>query len=281
MATVILTDSTCDISPQEAAERGVRIVPLKVVFGEDALLDGVDITPESFYARLAQSEKLPTTSQPSPDDFLTVFKEATERGDSVVAILLSSKISGTVQSATVAAEMAGGDIHVVDSLTTICSMRILVEHALALRDEGKSAQEIAEELCALRSRIRLHAVVDTLEYLHKGGRLSRASAILGQLLGMKPIVQVKDGVVGVLDKARGTRGAFKKIIEHIEAGKGIDPAFTPLIGYTAHKEKAFQLAAALHEHFGTTPRDVLYPVGCVIGTHAGPGACVVSYVEKA
>jgi DegV family protein with EDD domain len=280
MGVRIITDSTSDINAAQANKLGVTIIPLKVIFGDKEYREGVDISIEGFYDKLVKSEKLPTTSQPSPDDFLTSFLEAKEAKDSVVVILVSGKLSGTVQSATIAKELAEyEDIHIVDSLITITGLRFLVEHAAKLRDEGKSATEIAPILEELKERIVLLAMVDTLEYLHKGGRLSKSSAILGSLLKFKPIITLKDGVIAVVGKERGTNKGIAKMLEIIEDRGHIDTNYPLFFGYTAEDSKTKQLMESVKERFGFTNGSI-HPVGCVVGTHAGPGACVITYISK-
>ncbi len=280
MGVRIITDSTSDISAAQAKELGVTIVPLKVIFGNKEYKEGVEISIENFYDKLVKAEKLPTTSQPSPDDFLTSFLEAKEANDSVVVILISGKLSGTVQSAFIAKELAEyEDIHIVDSQITITGLRFLVEHAVKLRDEGKSAKEIAPILEDLKDRIVLLAMVDTLEYLHKGGRLSKSSKVLGSLLKFKPIITLKDGVIAVVGKERGTNKGIAKMIEIIEERGHIDASYPLYYGFTAEDSKTKQLMESVKEHFGFTNSSI-HPVGCVVGTHAGPGACVITYISK-
>jgi DegV family protein with EDD domain len=280
MGVRIITDSTSDINAIQAKKLGVTIIPLKVIFGDKEYREGVEISIEGFYDKLVKSEKLPTTSQPSPDDFLTSFLEAKEAKDSVVVILVSGKLSGTVQSAAIAKELAEyDDILIVDSLISITGLRFLVEHAVKLRDEGKSATEIAPILEELKERIVLLAMVDTLEYLHKGGRLSKSSAILGSLLKFKPIITLQDGVLAVVGKERGTNKGIAKMLEIIEDRGHIDANYPVYFGYTAEDSKTKQLMESVKERFGITNGSI-HPVGCVVGTHAGPGACVITYISK-
>ncbi|MDF2904733.1 MAG: DegV family protein [Herbinix sp.] len=281
MGIRIITDSTSDISAVQAKELGVTIIPLKVIFGDKEYKEGIEITMEGFYDKLVKAEKLPTTSQPSPDDFLTSFLEAKKANDSVIVILISGKLSGTLQSATIAKDLAEyEDIHIVDSQTTITGLRFLVEHAVKLSREGKSATEIVPILEELKDRIVLLAMVDTLEYLHKGGRLSKSSAILGSLLKFKPIITVKDGVIGVVGKERGTNKGIAKMLEIIEERGLIDDNYPLYFGYTAEDSKTKQLMESVKERFGIA-NSTIHPVGCVVGTHAGPGACVITYISKA
>ncbi len=280
MGIRIITDSTSDISFEQAAQLGVTIVPLKVIFGDKEYKEGIDITIDSFYERLVQAEKLPTTSQPSPDDFLEHYIQAKEAGDSVVVILIAGKLSGTVQSATIAKEMADySDIYIVDSLNTITGLRLLVEQAVKLRNEGMGAAQIADNLENLKDRIVLLAMVDTLEYLHKGGRLSKSSAIIGSLLKFKPIITLKDGALSVIGKERGTNKGIVKMLEVIDEYGGINQHYPVYMGYTAENSKALMLKEKFIDKYAINKTE-LYPVGCVVGTHAGPGACVITYIKQ-
>ena len=180
MAIRIITDSTSDINPKEAEKMGITVIPLKVLFGEKEYREGIEITMDDFYKKLSEADKLPTTSQPSPEEFLEHFQQAKETGDSVIVLLIASKFSGTLQSATIAKDMVEyEDIHIIDSLTTITGLRLLVEHTITMREQKREVAEIVETINQLKERIVLLAMVDTLEYLHKGGRLSKSSLFLG------------------------------------------------------------------------------------------------------
>ncbi|MDF2843713.1 MAG: DegV family protein [Herbinix sp.] len=280
MSLRIITDSTADITTEQAAQMGITIVPLKVIFGEKEYRDGIDISIEGFYEKLVTAEKLPTTSQPAPDDFLKYFEEAKEVGDSVLVILISSKLSGTYQSAVIAKEMCEySEISIVDSITTITNLRLLVEHAIKLREQQIPMVQIADELEELKQRTVLLAMVDTLEFLHKGGRLSKSSAILGTLLKFKPIITVKDGVVSVVDKERGTNKGIARILEIIDEYGSIDKNYPVMFGYSSEDSKALMLQEKVIEKYDLKDTRI-YPVGCVIGTHAGPGACFITYIKK-
>ncbi len=280
MGIRIITDSTSDISREQAEKLGVSVIPLKVIFGDTEYREGVDITIEGFYERLIHSEKLPTTSQPSPEDFMRSFLSAKEAGDSVLVILIAGKLSGTVQSASIAKDLVEyDDIHIIDSTNTIMGLRLLVEHAVKLRDLGTDVKEIAGILEELKERIVFLAMVDTLEYLHKGGRLSKSSAILGSLLNFKPIITLKDGAIGVLGKERGANKAIARLLEFIDEQGTIDTRFPVYFGYTAEESKARLLMDSAVNKYHLSESG-LYPVGCVVGTHAGPGACVITYIRK-
>ena len=280
MGTKIITDSTSDISIKEAAQMNITLVPLKVIFGDKEYKEGVEITIEGFYEKLVKAERLPTTSQPSPDDFLKYFEEGKAAGDSIIVLVIAAKLSGTYQSAMIAKEMADyDDIHIIDSDSTTCALRILVEQAVKLRDEGLKAEDIVTSLMDLKDRIVLYAMVDTLEFLHKGGRLSKSSAILGTLLKFKPLITVKEGVVGVVGKERGVNKAIGRLSDIIDEQGGYDSSYPVYLGYTAQDEQCKLLKDKLKEKYGLKNM-TMYPVGCVVGTHAGPGDCMVTYVKK-
>jgi DegV family protein with EDD domain len=280
MGVRIITDSTSDISLEQAKQLGVTIVPLKVIFEDKEYKEGIEITIDGFYEKLVKAEKLPTTSQPSPDDFLCHFNEAKGVGDSVVVILIAGKLSGTLQSATIAKDMADyKEIYIVDSLTAITGLRLLVEHAVKLSKEGRSAAQISKTIEGLKDRIVLLAMVDTLEYLHKGGRLSKSSAIIGSLLNFKPIITLKNGAIGVVGKERGSNKGIAKILKTIEEFGVMDQSFPIYFGYTAEDSKTLLLKEKVVEKYELKETQV-YPVGCVVGTHVGPGACVLTYIKK-
>ncbi len=280
MGIRIITDSTSDISPAEAKQLGITVIPLKVIFGEKEYREGTEISIEEFYDKLVKAEKLPTTSQPSPDDFLASFQEAKEAGDSVVVILIASKLSGTVQSAVIAKELARyEDIHIVDSLNATSGLRLLVNQALTLAEEGKSAAEIAQILDQLKERLVLFAIVDTLEFLHKGGRLSKSSTIIGSLLKFKPIIQLREGVLHVAGKERGTNKGIAKLLELIKEYGAPDSSYPVYFGYTAEDSKGRLLMESVNKEFKLRQTQ-LFPVGCVVGTHVGPGGCVITYIRQ-
>ena len=280
MAVRLITDSTSDICAREAQALSIEVIPLKVIFGEDVCREGVDIGMEAFYDRLTSGREQPTTSQPAPDDFLSVFERVQAAGDSAVVLTLCSGLSGTLQSAMIAKDMCGyEDIHIVDTRTTITGLRLLVEYACRLRDEGRSAAQIVQEIEAAKGRVRLYAVVDTLEYLCRGGRLSRSAAVVGSLHNLKPILTLTDGALSVMGKARGLCAAYGRVVEEIRAGKGADPVCPVYFGYTMTDEKAKALRERCRKELDMDGE--LWPVGCVVGAHAGPGACVVTYLERA
>ena len=209
----IVTDSTCDLDQAAANALGIHIIPLTLHFGERSYIDGVTLDRETFYEMLSQAGQLPTTSQLNPMDILDSVSPLLEKGDDVVGIFLSSRLSGTFQSASIAAAMSESSrFYLVDSQNVTFGLALLVTIACRLRDEGKTADEITEALERLKSRVRLIAAVDTLKYLQMGGRISAASAVMGNILGINPLVGVVDGAVEALGKARGKKSAFRHLL---------------------------------------------------------------------
>ncbi|MEG0276065.1 MAG: DegV family protein [Coprobacillus sp.] len=276
----IITDSTADIGLAQAKELDISIVPLKVIIDKKTYNDRVDLQPEQFYQLLQETDTLPTTSQPSPQEFLTFYEEAKAKGDSVVVMTLSSHISGTYQSAMIAKDLSEYDnIYVIDSLNATQGLRLLVEKAIQLRNDGKTASEMFDILDIYKHRICIFALVDTLEYFYKGGRLSKASAIAGTMLKLKPIVGLKEGNLELISKARGTQKATLKIIDIVKETGEIDLNEPVCIGYTGDNVGIDKFENTLREALGFN--DVLYGfVGPVIGTHAGPGGRVIAFVKK-
>lgn len=276
----IITDSTSDIDIKKAMEMNIDIVPLKVIIGKKEYKDRIDLQPDQFYPLLEQSTVLPTTSQPSPQEFLTLYEEAKEKQDDVLVITLSSQVSGTYQSACIAKNLAEYDnIYVVDSLNATQGLRLIVEKACQLNQEGKSVKEIYQEIEEYKHKVCIFAVVDTLEYFYKGGRLSKTSATVGTLLKFKPVVGLKDGKLELFTKARGTQKAIGKIIDIIHQNGDIDLDEPISIGYTGDSDGLDKFENTLRQEFHF--QDVLYGcVGPVIGTHAGPGARLIAYVKK-
>ena len=277
MSIRIITDSTSDITQSQARERNITIVPLSVRFGDEEFKDGITLSSQEFYRKLESSKTLPVTSQPSPDEFLKHFEAAKATGDHVIVITLSSTLSGTYQSAMLAKSMCEYDkIHLVDSTTVTLSLKILVDYAIQLRDKGADFHEIVTELEDAKKRIKLFAVVGTLEYLKKGGRLSSTAAIAGTLLGIKPIVKVEDGSVQMAAKARGTNSAFSKISSLIEEVGGIDMSMPYTLGYSGSPESLDAFKPFIENAFKLSNSPISI-IGSTVGVHAGPGACGIAY----
>ena len=276
----IITDSTSDINADYAQQLQVDIVPLKVIMNGKEYKDRIDLQAKQFYQLLADSEVLPTTSQPSPQDFLDYYEEAKKNNESVIVITLSGKVSGTYQSACIAKNLAEyDDIFVIDSFNATQGLRLIVEKAVQLRNEGQNAKDIYTFIAEYKKKVHIFALVDTLEYFYKGGRLSKTSAAMGTLLKFKPIVGLQDGNLVLLSKARGVQKATSKIIDIIKENGEMDVNEPVSIGYTGSDEGLDKFEEKLKEEFGF--HDPLHGiVGPVIGTHAGPGAKLIAYVKK-
>lgn len=274
----ILTDSASDMA---ATRPELTVLPMTVTFGDDAYLDGVTLTHRAFYEKLVESDALPTTSQIAPFDFEQAFRAAREAGEEVVAITISSKLSGTCQSARLAAEACGEGVYVVDSESASIGEHVLVEYALRLLGEGLPAAEIAAQLEARKRDIRVIALLDTLEYLVRGGRLSRTVGFVGGMLAIKPVIAIERGEVVVLGRARGSRNSNNLLTEQVSRSGGIDFSMPYTLGYTGLSDALLQKyihdSAALwqaHADAGSLP---CHTIGGTIGTHAGPGAIALAF----
>lgn len=273
----IVIDSTINVS--ENLRDKFTVVPLTVKFAEEEFTDGVTITNQQFYEKLVNSDITPTTSQATPDRFENAFKEAVDQGFDVVAITISSTLSGTCQSANIAADEYIGKVFVVDSYAVTIGGGILAELALNLAEQGKSAKEIAETLEMEKSNIRLVALFDTLEYLKRGGRISKATAFAGGLLNIKPIIGIKNGEITVLGKARGAKLGNQIVVEEIKKYGEIDFTKPVLLGYTGSNRTLLDnFVNENNDLWKTTPN--ITDIGSVVGTHAGPGAFAISYFKK-
>ena len=278
----ILTDSASDILPAEAEQLGVTVIPLNVTLEDGTILrDGVDMTPSAYYEILAGCRKLPTTSQPSPELFENFFLEAAAAGDEVIGIFLSHALSGTYQCAKLAADMANVDnVLFVDSGHVCLSEALLVRLAVQLRDSGKTAGQIAAILEHAKEHLHLVAAIDDLKYLRKGGRLPAAVAVAGGMLGIKPLITIQDGKVAMAGKARGLPGAYVALFKKVEEMDGINPAFPAMAGYTVSPREVTPIQTYLRDNL--QQEDLLVrQIGCVIGTHAGPGAFGIAFFDKA
>lgn len=279
MRVRIIVDSTTDLAPELQGQ--VEVVPLTVSFGTEEYIDGVTITHEKFYNKLIESDVLPTTSQATPAAFEKVFKEVAAAGDSAVVITVASQFSGTCQSARIAAEDYD-NIYVVDSGSVTLGAGILAEYALRCTCSGMTAAEIAGLLEKKKADICLIALLDTLEYLKKGGRISSAVAFAGGLLNIKPVINVKDGVIHILGKARGSRQGNNLLVQEIGKSGGIDFSMPVLLGYSglsdALLKKYITDSAPLWEGGVDTLRYT--SIGSVVGTHAGPGAIAAAFFHK-
>lgn len=274
-----LLDSSADYSASELKELNMELVPITITIGGKSYRDGIDISKDELYQMLIESDEFPMTSQPSPQDFLDIFEDVKEKGDSLIFLSLSSGLSGTFQSATLAKNMVEYDeIYLVDTLSATRAIRIMVEYACKLRDEGNDAATIAAKLDEFKSRVVIYAAVDTLEYLYKGGRLNKATAAVGELANLKPIITVNnEGKIGVLGKCLGRNKALASLTKMITE-KGIDTSFPVYSVYAYGEENTEKLEQKL-ETAGISVTKRLQ-IGATIGCHIGPGAYGLIFVEK-
>lgn len=283
MSVRIITDSASDMSPAE--HPALAVLPLSVTFGTDVYMDGIDIDHQRFYEMLVERDELPKTGQVNPYAFSQAIAEACEAGDEAVIITVGAKLSGTNQSArTALAEAPGGDVYVVDSNNVTLGERVLVEYALRLVNEGRSAAQIAAAVEAVRDRVVVIGLLETLEYLVRGGRLSAAAGAVGTLLNVKPVVAVEDGLIVQLGKARGSKNGRNLLNQKVEKAGGIDFSMPLALGYTglsdAVLKKYIEDSAALWA--GHTEGELpVHTIGATIGTHVGPGAVAVAFFQPA
>ncbi len=273
----IVTDSASDIVENKRLD--LTVLPVTITFGEQEFQDGITLTHKMFYEKLIECDELPVTSQVPPFAFEEAFREAVEQGEQVIVITLSSKLSGTWQSACMAAEGFEDKVRVIDSENASLGQRALVEYALRLKDAGLPFGEIVERLEADKSKIRLVALLDTLEYLKKGGRISKAAAMAGSLLSIKPVIAIQGGEVAILGKARGSKQGNNLLAEQINKTGGIDFKKPFFVGYTGMDDSMLQKYIVDHEAFWKSSVDRLEisSVGGTIGTHVGPGAIGVAF----
>lgn len=277
MAIRIITDSTSDIPLEDQKKLGIDIASLNVIFDDKKYTDCVDLQKAEFYEMLAKAEHLPTTSQVNPDGFQDMFKSYIDAGDDIIGIFISSKLSGTYQSACIVQQALGSDrIYIVDSKSATFGLALLVYEAISQRDKGVPAKDIYDSLVKLRGKIEFYAVVDTLKYLKMGGRLSSSAAILGGMLNIKPLVSIIDGEVKSPDKARGQSAAFAMIAEKIKE-RAPDRNHPIVFGHSNDPKLMDDFIKYISGTVNVAP-DYVCEIGCVIGTHAGPGCVGLAYV---
>ena len=282
MAIRFVTDSGSDIVPKEAKALGIFVVPMTITFDGKEYKDCITLSHSKFYEMLIESDSLPTTSQVTPGEFEITFKEIADAGDQAVCITLSSKLSGTYQSACIAAEDFPGKVFVVDSENACIGQRLLVFRAIELQKQGLSAEKIAEQLDREKKSVRLLAALDTLEYLKKGGRISAATAFAGSLLSIKPVITLRDGAVELVGKARGSKNLNNLLRNLIGEGRGVDFDRPYCVAYSGLSDAVLRKYIEDNEELwqSATQNLPMATVGCVIGTHVGPGAIAVAFFEK-
>lgn len=274
-----LIDSASDYDVKEAQEKGIAHVPISVTIGDNTFLDNGEISKDRFYQMIQESEEFPKTAQPSPQAFLDIFEQVKKEGDTLICILLSSALSGTVQSAILAKSMvAYNNIYIVDSLSATYAIKVLADYGIKLRDEGKEAEEIVELLENLKSKVKIYAVLDTLENLYRGGRLSKLEAGIGNIAKIKPLITItEEGKIGVKGKSIGKKKALNDIAKLI-ASEQIDMSFPIYSLYslgTENNETFTENISKMGIEF--TDR---FQIGPTIGTHIGEGAYGIVMVCK-
>ena len=279
MKTRIVVDSTADILPEYLDQ--IHTVPLTVSFGEEEYIDGVTIDHRTFYQKLIETDATPSTSQASPAAFAEQYDQAAAADEEVVVITISSKLSGTYQSAMIAA--AGhSSVYVVDSENASVGCGILVGLALRYLRDGMTASAIAEKLQEDKKKIVVIALLDTLEYLKRGGRISKAAAFAGGLLNIKPVISIADGEIQLLGKARGSKMGNNLLAQQIQKVGGIDFTKPVLLGYTGLSDVLLQKYIEDSSYLWSASLDAVryVSIGSVIGAHAGPGAIAVAFFQK-
>ncbi|MDO4322005.1 MAG: DegV family protein [Lachnospiraceae bacterium] len=273
----ILVDSSSDYTVEEIKEKNIELVHIRITLGEKTYIDGYDLGRDEFYEILQNSKDFPQTSQPSPQSFLDIFKDVKEKGDELICILLSSALSGTYQSAVLAKNMTDYDsIYLIDSLSATYTIKVMADYACRLREDGSSAAEITRKVENLKSRVKVLAALDTLEFLGRGGRISKAAAAIGDLANIKPLITIsEEGKVEILGKCLGKNKAIHAILKRLEE-LGIDPDFPvyPIYSYGTENCAAFEKKL---NTAGYSTNDMLQ-IGSTIGTHIGPGAFGIIFV---
>lgn len=287
MSIRIIADSASDISQELAKEWNITVLPLKVRFGEEEFLDGVTLSNREFYERLIETDEIPKTSQITPFEYQSNFEKAVNAGDQVICFCLSSGVSGSYQSACVAAQEFEGQVFVVDTKQFCISELIIVERAVQMRDSGMSAPDIYAAILDELQDAHVLAIFNTLEYLKLGGRISSAAAFAGGLLSLKPVLTIEDGVVKILGKARGSRNGNNMLIEFTQKLGGIDFDRPYCFGYTGFSDETLQKYIRDSSKLYADKIDISDPsqiriakVGATIGTYAGPGAIAVAFFSK-
>ena len=278
MAIQIITDSTCDISPEKLNKLGVWMAPLKVIFNGKEYVDKKDLTTKEFYEKMKNEKKLPTTSQVNPDEFYKLFKRALDSGDKVIGIFISSELSGTYQSAVIAKEMLNSkDIFLIDSRMVSFGLGLLIFDLCDYIRRDEDIESILEKINLKIQNIKLYGVLDTLDNLKKGGRLSKTSAIIGGMLKLKPIINVKNGIVEAVHKSRGKNKGYKWIIDKMESEIGKNKIKRISIAHGNDLVALNNFKLKIMEKF-EVEEIFEAEIGSVVGTHAGEGAIGVSYI---
>ncbi|MGO5204794.1 DegV family protein [Parolsenella catena] len=287
MAVRIITDSASDITREDVAAAGnpaLTVLPLSISFGNTTYEDGVNLSHRRFYELLVEGDDLPMTGQVNPYAFEQAIGKARTAGDEVIVITLSGKLSGTNASASTAAASFDSGVYVVDSKSVTVGERILVDYALRLVGEGLGAADIACALEQAREDIHVVGLLDTLEFLRRGGRIPASAAALGKLLSIKPVITIADGVVELLGKARGSKNGRNLLTQQVEAAGGIDFSMPIELAYAGLDDALLRKYVEDSRHIweGHVALDDLpvHTVGATIGTHVGPGAIALAFFKQ-
>ena len=277
----VVTDSSADIPPCIAETQGICIIPLKVLFGQQVFCDGVDIASEQFYRKLRESEVLPTTSQPSAGDFVQFYSEVGQSAESIVSIHISGALSGTIESACAARAQIGPSvpIHIIDSRSTSMGLGFMVLAAARMAADGLDAPQIVPQIHALIPRMNVLFVVDTLEYLHKGGRIGGAARLLGSVLNMKPLLHIHDGQIDALEKTRTKQRAIARLLEIMKDRIGGAEAVHIAVVHADAEEEALALKEEIEARFQCKEL-YLCELSPALGTHGGPGVVGAGFYSE-
>ena len=278
MTVKVITDSTADLPPALAEDLGITVVPLNVHFGTEVYRDGVEITADEFYRRLVTASRLPTTSQPTPGDFLSAYDEMGQTTDEILSVHVSAKLSGTMNSATQAREEYGGAcrIEIIDSLQGSMGLGMLAIAAAEAARRGDSLDDVVTETRAAIPKVGFIGLLDTLEYLEKGGRIGKAQAFMGSLLRIKPLLTIRDGEAHPLERARTRAKGVDRMCELVQAEM---PLKDLAVVYTTTPDEARALAQRLQSHL-PQGEVILSQVGPVVGTYLGPGVLGVAFRKQ-
>ena len=281
MAVKFIIDSASDVLPGECKKLGAVHVPLTVRFGDKEFADAVELSHKKFYKMLTSGKEAhPTTSQVTPTAWAEAMEEVTKDGDTAVVITISSRLSGTYQSACIAAADFDGKVFVVDSMTATIGERLLLQYGMQLAAEGLDAATVAAKLDEVKDKVRIFARLDTLEYLKKGGRISAATAVVGTMLNIKPIISVQDGVVANVAKARGPKAADKQLRDLVAKSGGIDFSKPLCAAYSGNEDDNLKVFLSDSTEMLCDTEAPIATVGCVIGAHVGPGAVAIAYFQN-
>ena len=280
----LITDSAADLDADFIREHGITVLPMRTLFGEETFLDGVELSPDEFYEKLIESDELPKTSQLNPHDYEEAFARVKAAGDCAIVFCLSSGLSGSYANAVLAAEEYPGIIYPIDTRNVTIGEHILIELAIQLLKDNPliKPEALVSKLDEMKEKICVVALLDTLEYLKKGGRIPAAAAVMGELLSIKPVIAIEEGKVAILGKARGSKKGNNMLVTEIEKHGGIDYALPICLGYSGLSdhllEKYMEDSAVLWEGY----RDELTVsrIGSTIGTHVGPGAIAVAFFHR-